>query len=868
MIWRRLLAGLLSLCAVLANATELRLTGAEARVPLAPFVEVFEDKSAALGIEEVVRTGRFATQPELLRPGHVHSAIWLRFNVVNVSARRIPTRLEVPAAGVREASMFQRLDGQWQRNEGGTDQPIFSRAIVTPNTVFPIFLAAHEQRTVYLRLAGPLPIAIAPILWEPLAFRTNESRIRLLDGAMLGGLVVMALLGLFLLAIFQDRAFLFNVLATATYFFGELSAKGYSFMYLWPNAPDWAMRSMPMYALLGAGLNILFLRDLLLTRSNFPRIDRLLLVLLAIEWLPAPGVLFGELEVWANLSFPLHFPITVVMALVGIYAASTGIRAARFYTAAYVTLALGSLVHGLTQGGFDVLPDVGRYALPVSMLVSNLFLLASVIDRVMTVHREKEAAQSALLAFQATHEAELELAVTNRTAELNAALVETRQSNQTKALLLAYISHDLRAPLATIMSCIRRLGQHDNLEMRRHQTTIERSAAHQLELIDDLVDYARGEFDCLELVPEPTFLCDWLDNIAGQAQLLASKGGNHFLLETSRDLPPVVVVDAKRLRQVVINLLANAAKFTSDGEVRLCLQIVSRTDDKVTLEFAVEDTGKGIPADDMERIFQPFERRQSSHHGSGLGLSIARPIVRAMGGDLSVASTLNVGSRFAFRLALVIADESAVPLPTQVLTFPEPFGAGQSLLIADDTETSREYLREVLGTADFDIVCAHDGVEALQMATKFRFDLILVDQIMPDMSGWDVLRRLHELRTGAVPPIILCSAMRAERPEGFPAGIDFTGTLLKPISPEKLLQTVREALRGHTLPAPLPPPEAMLAPLRVLIDGGNISEIEQWSTAIAADHPEYAAFAAAIEDAAVQINFTMLKALTSSSAVA
>lgn len=859
---------LIALFSGLAGAAEIRIAGDEAATALAPFVSTFEDKSAEMGIDQVIAVDAFAPNAELLRPGFTRSAIWLKIEVTNVSALPLTRWLEVQPARLLDATLFLPDGKHWRRLEAGTAHPFAQRPVAATNAVFPIALKPREVMMAYLRIAGPMPIAIVPVLWDPLAFRTQESRTRLADGLLLGGLAIMPLLGLLLLSIFRDPAFLFNVLATTTYFFGEFADKGYSFMHLWPEANDWLTRGMPLYALLGVGFNLLFLRSLLHTRRNFPRINRLLLALLGAEWLPAFGILFGDPGFWAALSFPQHFPITLVMVLVGLYAAVQDVHAARYYTVAYAILAVGSLFHGMTMAGLPLPPVLEHYALPVGMLLNNLFLLASVVDRVMAVRREKEAAQNTLLASRAAQKAELERTVEDRTAELNDALAETRKASQTQALLLAYISHDLRVPLATIMNCVHRLERHEDPEVRHHQATIERSATHQLELIDDLVEYARGEFDRLELTPEPTFLYDWLDTVAGQAELLASQRGNRFILRASQNLPPVVVLDAKRLRQVVINLLANAAKFTDNGEVRLSLQAGPRSDGKVALEFTVEDTGKGIPSDDMERIFQPFERRQSKREGSGLGLSIARQIVRAMGSDLNAASTLGVGSRFTFRLTLDTAEELAVTLPAQAFTFPESFGAGKSMLIADDNATSREYMREVLGTAGFDIVCAHNGAESLQMAADGRFDIILVDQIMPGMGGWEVLCRLHALHTVAVPPIFLCSAMRAERPEGFPDGIDFTGTLLKPVLPGKLLVTVWEALRAHASPLPLLqiPPEAMLTPLRALIDGGNISEIEQWSAKLANEHPEYTTFAAAIEHAAVQINFAALNTLVSGSA--
>lgn len=871
MIWRALLL-LLALFATVASATEIKLSGSPAMLPLAPLVSTFEDKSGDMDIDEVVGLNHFSQAPERPRPGFTPSAIWLKIDLANDSGDPVVRWLDMQSSRMREATLYLRDGERWQRIEAGLGQPFSQRAVATARHVFPIEMPPGARSTAYLRLAAPHPLSISPVLWDPLAFRTDESRTRLLDGLLFGGLIVVALLGTLLLVLFRDRLFLFNALATTTFFLGEFNAKGYGSMYFWPDNPELTMRGMPLFAMLGVGLNLLFLRALLGTRRNYPRIDVLLLTLLASEWILLPGVLFGDTGFWARFSFPQHFPITVAMTLVGLYAAAKGVHAARYYAAAYLLLALGSLAHVMGNASLGIPIGIARYALPIGMLLNNLLLVAAAVDRVIADRRAKENAQNALLAARSEHEGRLERAVEERTAELNAALLETRKASQAQALLLAYISHDLRAPLATIIHCSHRLGRHADPAVRHDQSTIERSAAHQLDLIDDLVEFARGELDHLELLPEPTFVHDWLDNIAGQAELLASQRSNRFVLRTDDNLPPVAVFDAKRLRQVVLNLLGNAAKFTTDGEVRLCLSAKSLAANQIEVEFAVEDTGAGIPADDIERIFLPFERRKSKREGSGLGLTIARQLVRAMGGELNASSTPGVGSRFAFCLALDVADEASVAQRPQAFAFPEPFGHGKTILVVDDNATTREYLREVLSTADFDVICASNGGDALKMIATRRFDAIIVDQIMPEGSGWDVLRHLHEVSSGRVPPIVLCSSMRPQRPADFPAGIDFASTLLKPVSPDKLLQVAYDMVADAPSPNPVPltdlstaplpsPPTADLAPLRALIDGGNISEIEQWSASLASAQPEYAAFAAAVENAAVHIDFAALNAL-------
>ena len=389
-------------------------------------------------------------------------------------------------------------------------------------------------------------------------------------------------------------------------------------------------------------------------------------------------------------------------------------------------------------------------------------------------------------------------AVDSHTAQLDAALNAARHAHQSLTQVMAFIGHDLRAPLATIVHYAQLLGRNKNVDVSQYQHVIERSAMHQLELIDDLVEHARGELEQLELLPCPGYFHDWLAHISAQAQLLAEQQGNVFSLQVSPTLPPVLVFDAKRLRQVLLNLLTNAAKFTHAGQISLNLQASPLAEGKVALDFAVADSGPGIAPEDLARIFLPFERCQGEQaQGYGLGLSIAHQLVAAMGGELQVASTPGQGSRFFFRLTLTSAEEGEVRQPVKAFALPEPFGSGKTLLVVDDNAASRDYLQEVLHMADFDVVCAANGTAALQLAKEQTFAAMLVDQSMPDMSGWTLLRQLHEAQPGALPLMILCSAMPPQRPEDYPDGLDFAATLLKPVPAETLLQL----LQGYFEPA-------------------------------------------------------------------
>lgn len=855
---RHLLWGLLALFTSV-NATELRLSGNETSVPLAPLVEAFQDTSAAMSIEDVLVHGRFMSQPELLHSGFTKSAIWLSLTLVNTSANTLTRWVSIQPSLLQEVSFFTQQTDRWQRLDAGNHQQFKTWPIASVHPVFPVQLPPQASQTVYLRIAGTTPIMIEPTLWEPVAFREAENHTRLVDGLLLEGLMVMTIMAMLLLIMFRDRAFLFNALATLSYCLGEASAKGYSFMYLWPEATHWATQCLPLFALLGVGLNILFLRDLLITHRNFPRIDRGLLALLTLQWLPAFGILFWNSPIWAAMSFSLNLPATLVMLTVGAYTMLKGVHAARYYTAAYTLLSIGSLSHALALTGVSSLSWISEYGLPITMILSNAFMMASVVDRVMQIRKEKEIAQQALLTALAAHEAQLEQAVDERTADLNTALVETRKAKQTQSRLVAYIGHDLRAPLATIINYVQLLGQRGDKETQRYQATIERSAIHQLELIDDLVEYARGEQEHLELVLAPTYLHNWLNDIAGQAELLAVQYDNRFSLEVSGQTPSVAVFDPKRLRQVLINLLQNAAKFTSGGEIRLCINAAPFTKNQVELNFAVVDTGPGIPQEDIERMFLPFERRNSEREGSGLGLSIARKLVHAMGSELTADSTPDKGCRFSFRLTVDTAEEADVPYAMQAFVFPEPFGTGKTLLVADDNPASRDYLHEVLSTADFQITVAQDGEEALQKIKTQRFDAVLVDQFMPRMSGWEILRKLHETHPDVAPPVVLCSVMPLQRPEEFPTELNFDAHLFKPIGADMLLQTL-QALFNQTPPS-VKIPADILIPLYKMIADGCITDIEEWAISLEDTHAQYTAFARRIRDAAQRVALDELSVL-------
>ncbi|MBL8467154.1 ATP-binding protein [Methyloversatilis discipulorum] len=405
-------------------------------------------------------------------------------------------------------------------------------------------------------------------------------------------------------------------------------------------------------------------------------------------------------------------------------------------------------------------------------------------------------------------------------------------ANLAKTRYVTGISHELRTPLNSILGYAQILlretsssgsagkGGGDDTQ-KRALGTILRSGEHLLGLIDGLLDLARIEAGKLRLDPAPMPLRELLDDLAKMFEPQAARKGLQFRIETTGRLPDYVRVDAKRLRQVLINLLANAVKFTEQGEV------VLRIDYRMEVaRFEIADTGPGIAADDHARIFMPFERSASgrviAEPGTGLGLSITRMLTSLMGGELTLESELGRGS--TFRLRLYLPEYLSVPMQTRSMRTVIGYeGPRMRVLLVDDDATQRHMLTGMLAPLGFDVDEAASGREALDCVARVRPDVVLLDINMDGMDGWETARRLREF-DGAPIPVLMVSANVFENRSELLRTAGCAGFVPKPVMESELLDQLREALdlTWHVdEPADAAPPKtepAADAPLAALDD--------------------------------------------------
>jgi CheY-like chemotaxis protein/two-component sensor histidine kinase len=350
------------------------------------------------------------------------------------------------------------------------------------------------------------------------------------------------------------------------------------------------------------------------------------------------------------------------------------------------------------------------------------------------------------------------------------------------------MSHELRTPLNAIIGLTEmmytnpaRFGTEKATEPLRR---VNRAGNHLLGLINQVLDLSKIEAGKLELSPESVNLASLIDEVIGTARQLAEQNKNRLVVESQENLGSLTV-DPMRLRQILLNLLSNACKFTKQGEVMLRARKV--VDGRNWIEIAVADTGIGMTAEQQAKLFEEFTQADTStarqYGGTGLGLAITRKLARMMGGDVTVTSQPGKGSVFTVRLP-----GSAEPLANKSTDADGNPPSTDCVLVIDDDATARELISDHLKAEGFSVVTAVGGLEGLKFAKELRPTAITLDVMMPDLDGWSVLAALRQDPELAEIPVIMITIVDEHR-RGIALGA--AGYLTKPIDRERLHRLIR-----------------------------------------------------------------------------
>ena len=395
-------------------------------------------------------------------------------------------------------------------------------------------------------------------------------------------------------------------------------------------------------------------------------------------------------------------------------------------------------------------------------------------------------------------------------------------ANQAKSRYVTGISHELRTPLNSIFGYAQLLERDNSIPPHRRNAILimRRSAQHLAGLIEGLLDISKIEAGRLQLNREEVRTKEFLAQLLDMFRMQADARGIEFRYDVSPTLPDVVNTDEKRLRQICINLLSNAIKFTERGYVSLRVTYRNQI-----AEFEIEDTGVGIPSEDIKRVFEPFARGHApvvaATPGTGLGLTITSLLTDIMGGELTLTSTPGVGTRVRVRLMLASVHRPRA-VPAKLERIVGYTGPRRTVLVADDDPTHLALIEDILRPLDFILFTAPDGHACLAMAAEVSPDLALLDITMPGMTGWEIAHRLRESERS--PRIIMITADAADIRRPSTTSDQHDSMLAKPVDIAVLLDRIQSLLEIEWKYAS---PDPEVAPPETDIRSPSANAVEQ-----------------------------------------
>ena len=751
------------------------------------------------------------SQQDIPNFGFTRSRFWMRFAIENRTGKNQTRFLEAAYSNYDEITFYQVDSGHIERTSMGDLMPFSQRPVPYKNFVLPLDIPAGKKLWVYLSCKTTGPVYFPLNLWTPTGFATAKAGENYLAGYYYG--ILLGLLGynLFLWFGTRTRHILYYCCFLAALGLFQLSIHGFAFTYLWPNSPVWGNAAVAFFMGLAVFCMLVFSRNFLETTAHFPRLDRPILVLMALTLSALVLSVAGYYPIAIRVGTVSALVAALYLGLCGIYMSRKGLKHALYYTASFASFLLGILVNTFKFAGLIPETFFTEYAIQMGSALQVILLS---IASGAKIRYEQLLAQRAIQELNSSLEKTL-----GQVKHLNQELIEKEAA---RTLFFHNTSHELRTPLNGIIGFLDlvRRGQLGSISQQaasyvNKSLRLADSLKIQVNTILDLAKSRKGEHVFRYQTIDLAFLKEEIDQLAESLTLRSKHLSYHSVLTGDQT---TFISDRDKIFSILRNLVGNAMKFSQgDRPNHVELQIEVK-EHRLSLE--VKDTGIGIPREYLDKIFEEFTQVQGDarrkFEGTGLGLTIVRDFARALGGDVVCTSELGKGS--CFRVYVTEADATAIDLvapdreeadalpdfipdaktEAMVETSDNEVDSGD-IYVLDDNETNCEVLSGILTACGYRARSQESAELALEQMRKDKPQLLLLDMMMPEMSGEDVIKTMKADPLLNDIPIILITARASDqdRIEGLRMGAD--DYLAKPIFAAELRLRVRNMLDRHRL---------------------------------------------------------------------
>ncbi len=783
---------------------KLVLSSFQSLYELSPHLEILEDPLGDWRFQDLPQKQFKPVTEDVPNLGFSRSAFWFRFTIRNPGRISQDWLLELGHPNIDYVTLYRPQYSNYVPSSTGRRYPFAQRELKHRNFVFPLSLPPETEQTFYLRVKNSTAYFVPLTLSSPLNFLEHERNTQLAFGFYYGLILVMIVYNFVLWRSTKDYSY-FHYLFTLLFLHGIflLINNGLSYEYLWPKAIWWNNHCIGFTLGMAIGWMTQFAQSFLRLKVRLPRFN---LILSFLKW---TGFTLSFFNLFPDSSLLSHLSVYWVLkvgvaAIVGIWISALllwirGSRSARFFLIAWSSLLLGGFIAGLST--FGILPtwSITPYLLQIGAAINVLLLSLALGDRLRRSRKE----------ILAAHEAKLVQEQMAKQAQ-ERMVAHLQKLDKLKDEFMANVSHELRTPLNGIIGISESMldGATGTMnQTQRYNLSLVVAAGRRLfHLVSDLIDFSQLKHREIRLNPRPVWLREVVDVVLKLSTPLVGTKSLRLINDIPADAPPIQA-DEDRLQQILHNLIGNAIKFTGSGEIRVSAEVKRQF-----LDITVSDTGPGIQAADHERIFESFEQADGSitreHSGSGLGLAITRQLVELHGGHIRVDSSPGQGSRFHFLMPLAAeregfsgnkpADKRQLFMGTKDLTL-EPVQVAEDaadentfrILIVDDEPVNLQVLVNMLSIQKYAVTRALSGAEALAALDRQTYDLVLLDVMMPHMSGYEVCEAIRERYPANELPVVFLTARNqvTDLVQGFETGAN--DYLTKPVAKNELLARIK-----------------------------------------------------------------------------